>query len=392
MKDRTMAALDDKDLYTGLKQLEPGLPSRFYYDPEHYERELRALWYRNWIYLCRASTLPEPQSFRTFSIGSQSILVLRDEHGVLRAFHNTCRHRGSALCATSEGRFRAKFITCPYHGWAYDLQGKLAGVRARGVSDDFDPGDFPLYDVALAEWGGFVFTNLGGAAVPLEATMRPNSQRLANWPLATLASGHVWRKTVACNWKVFWENFNECYHCPGVHPELSRLVPIYGRSIMNPYDDPDWPSHRDDPDPRFRGGLRPGAATWSMDGQTRGATFPSLTAEERGAGHRFVTLWPTMYIVGHVDYVRIVTMRPLGPEETELTAEWLFAPETFASKDFDLDNAVGLGRLVVEQDGAACELNQKGLRSVAHQHGVLMPQEYAVWAFQDWVRRGLAAG
>jgi glycine betaine catabolism A len=392
MNDLPMAALDDKDLYTGLKQLEPGLPSRFYYDPEHYERELRALWYRSWIYLCRASTLPEPRSFRTFSIGSQSILVLRDEHGVLRAFHNTCRHRGSALCSTSEGRFRGKHITCPYHAWAYDLQGKLASVPARGMSDDFDRGDFPLYGVALAEWGGFVFINLGGAAVPLEATMRPNSQRLANWPLATLASGHVWRKTVACNWKVFWENFNECYHCPGVHPELSRLVPIYGRSIMNPYDDPDWASHRDDPDPRFRGGLRSGAATWSMDGQTRSATFPSLTAEERGAGHRFVTLWPTMYVVGHVDYVRIVTMRPLGPEETELTAEWLFAPETLAGKDFDLENAVGLGRLVVEQDGAACELNQKGLRSVAHQHGVLMPQEYAVWAFQEWVRRGLAAG
>jgi Rieske 2Fe-2S family protein len=388
-----MAAPDNRgsESYTGLKQLEEGLPSRFYYDPGQYERELQALWYRNWIYLCRAGTLAEKRSFRTFAIGSQSILVLRDELGTLRAFHNTCRHRGSALCAEKEGQFRGKHITCPYHGWTYDLQGRLAIVPALGMADDFDRRNFPLYDVAVMEWGGFVFVNLSGARTTLEDALRPNSQRLANWPLATLEIGHVFRKTVACNWKVFWENFSECYHCPGIHPELSSLVPIYGRSIMNQYDDPDWTAHRDDPDPKFRGGLRDGAVTWSLDGQTRGAIFPGLTEEERRAGSRFVTAWPTMYVVGHVDYVRIVSMRPLGPEETELTAEWLFPPETLANPEFDLENAVGLGRRVVEQDGAACEMNQKGLRSLAHRQGVLMPQEYAVRAFQDWVRRGLAA-
>jgi Rieske 2Fe-2S family protein len=386
-----MTAPDNRgsDSYTGLRQLEESLPSTYYYDPEHYERELRAIWYRSWIYLCRASTLPEPRSFRTFTIGNQTILVVRDEHRVLHAFHNTCRHRGSALCAEPEGRFRGKFITCPYHGWSYDLRGHLSVVPALGVSPDFDRHNFPLYKIALTEWGGFIFVNLSGAATPLEEVMQPNSQRLANWPMKTLVTGYAMHKKLACNWKIFWENFNECYHCPGVHPELSSLVPIYGRSIMNQYDAPDWMEHRHDPDPKFRGGLRPDAATWSMNGRTQAQAFPDLTAEERGSGHRFITAWPTMYVVGHIDYVRIVSMRPLGPEETDLTVEWLFASETLENENFDLENAVGLGRRVVEQDGAACELNQKGVRSLAHRHGVLMPQEYAVRAFQNWVRRGL---
>src|SRR5579883_1820708 len=88
--------------YTGLARLEPTLPSYFYHDPAHYERELRSIWYRNWIYVCRSSSLPDSRSFRTFTIGTQSILVLRDEDGTLRAFHNTCRHRGSALCTEAE--------------------------------------------------------------------------------------------------------------------------------------------------------------------------------------------------------------------------------------------------------------------------------------------------
>jgi Rieske 2Fe-2S family protein len=390
----TMTAPDNRgpEQYTGLKQLEEGLPSHYYYDPAHYERELQAIWHRNWIYVCRASTLAEASSFRTFTIGGQSILVVRDEKGVLRAFHNTCRHRGSALCAEPHGKLRGKAITCRYHGWSYDLRGRLAAVPALGMSADFDRRNFPLYDVALAEWGGSVFVNLAASPKPLEETLRPNAQRLANWPMAELTVGHVVRTKLACNWKIFWENFSECYHCPGVHPELCSLVPIYGRSISNPYDDPDWASHRDDPNPKFRGGLRPGAVTWSLDGGTQGAAFPGLSAEEQAAGHRFVTLWPTMYAVGHIDYMRIVSMRPLAPEETELTIEWLFSEETLANPQFDIENAVGMARLVVEQDGAACELNQKGIRSIAHRHGVLMPQEHAVYAFQQWVLRGLAAG
>src|SRR5271165_4092870 len=146
--------------YTGLKQTEPGLPSHFYYDPEHHQRELRAIWYRNWMYAFRADQVKEPQSFRTVQIGDQNILVVRDEQGALHAFHNTCRHRGSVLCAEHEGRLRSKFIVCPYHGWGYGLDGALDTVPGLGITDDFDRHDYPLYRVAVAEWGGSVFIRL----------------------------------------------------------------------------------------------------------------------------------------------------------------------------------------------------------------------------------------
>jgi Rieske 2Fe-2S family protein len=167
-------------------------------------------------------------------------------------------------------------------------------------------------------------------------------------------------------------------------------VPIYGRSIITPYDDPDWSPHRDDADPRFRGGLREGAVTWSMDGQAHGTTFTGLTQEERKDGQTYVTAWPTMFIVGHVDYVRIISLRPVGAGSTVLNAEWLSPRETLEKAGVDLANTVKLGRLVLEQDAAACEFNQKGLRALPHERGVLLPQEIGVFTFHEWIRAGLA--
>jgi Rieske 2Fe-2S family protein len=276
------------EMYRGLRQLEPTLPASYYYDPVQYEQELRAFWYTNWIYVCRADTLNGPRSFRIFTIGSQEILLLRDGTGQLRAFHNTCRHRGARLCNEAAGTLRANSIQCPYHRWAYGLDGELLGFPAIGKVTDLDKRAYALYKVAVAEWCGSVFINLNGAASPpLEAALRPRANTLAHWPLGELVVGHSHRIILACNWKVFWENFSECYHCPGVHPELSRLVPIYGRSIITPYDDPDWSLHRDERHARFRGGLREGAVTWSMDGQAHGAIFAGLAPEERKAGQTY---------------------------------------------------------------------------------------------------------
>ena len=136
--------------------------------------------------------------------------------------------------------------------------------------------------------------------------------------------------------------------------------------------------------------LAAGARTWTVDGKPCGPEFPNLSADQRRAGHTFVTLAPTMYIVAHVDYVRAVSLRPLGPERTELRAEWLFPAATPRAPDFDLANVVDFATTVMRQDGAACEMNQRGLRSDKFAHGTLMPQEFDVFGFQEWVRRQMA--
>jgi Rieske 2Fe-2S family protein len=375
----------EHDPYNGLTRVESTLPSSAYWDAAAYQRDLDAIWYRSWLLVCREADLAQPLSFRTFRVGTQEIIVLRDETGELRAFHNTCRHRGSQLCQESEGRLKARLITCPYHAWSYSLRGDLVRVPSKSLPNGFDKADHPLYRVALSVWRGFVFVNLAeDAAGSAQSSFDPASGDLGNWPLEQLVSGQVLRKVMNCNWKIFWENFNECLHCPGVHKDLSRLVPIYGRGLMSRHDDPDWTRHADNDAPEFSGGLRKGAETWSSDGQAHGPVFAGLTPAERAAGQTYATNLPSMFLVGHVDYVRSVRLVPLGPEQTELVAEWLFAPEALASAD--IDNIVAFGRQVLEEDAAICEVNQKGLRSMRHAAGVLMPEEYELHRFHKWVR------
>ncbi|MBA3448420.1 MAG: aromatic ring-hydroxylating dioxygenase subunit alpha [Pseudaminobacter sp.] len=377
----------DSDLYDGLRRAEPTLAARAYWDEAEHQRDLEAIWYRNWLLVCRDADLAQPLAFMVFRIGTQEVLVVRDEAGVLRAFHNTCRHRGSQLCRESEGRLKARLITCPYHSWSYSLRGDLVRVPSNTLPEGFDKADYPLYPVRLSVWRGFVFVNLDDQATRSAAeTFDAGSGDLTNWPLERLVTGHVFTKVMNCNWKIFWENFNECLHCPNVHKHLSQLVPIYRRGLMARHDDPQWALHADNDAPEYAGGLRAGAETWSEDGHAHGPIFAGLGEAERAAGQTYAAHLPSMFIVGHVDYVRTVRLAPLGPERTELTAEWLFSPEALASAETDLENIVSFGTRVLEEDAAICEINQKGLRSLRHEAGVLMPEEYELHRFHGWVR------
>jgi Rieske 2Fe-2S family protein len=369
-----------------LTRVEPTLPSHYYFDPAHYRRELEVFWFRHWLYACRSEALARPRDFQVLEVGDQSLLLTRARDGALRAFHNTCRHRGSLLCADSRGRLPGDSIVCPYHGWTYALDGRLLGARHQLPSADFRREHYGLHAVAVDEWAGSVFVNLlGESAAPLREGLGSVPEELAHWPLAELRVGHRAEREVACNWKVFWENFSECFHCPGVHPELCELVPIYGRGLQSPADDPAYVAP---PGPPARA-LAAGAVTWSLDGQPVGAAFPALDEAERAAGQTFGVLRPGAFLVAHVDYARIVRVLPRGPERTLLTAEWLFPAETLASPDFERERATALAARVVEQDAAICELHQRGLRSRRFETGVLVPQEYGVRDFQSWIRRGL---
>lgn len=372
--------------YNGLGEFQPTLATADYTSPDAYARDLASIWYRNWIYVCRDADIAAPLDYRTVRIGSQSVLVLRDDTGALRAFHNTCRHRGSELCSAGAGRLKARLLTCPYHAWSYSLRGDLVRVPSRSHPPGFDKADYPLYPVAVSSWRGFVFVNLDAA--PREsvgATFDAQSADLGNWPLEELVTGHVLTRTVACNWKVFWENYSECLHCPGVHKHLSQLVPIYGRGLMAREDDPDWELHAGDDAPEYSGGLREGAQTWSEDGRVHGEVFATLTEAERKAGQHYATHLPSMFVVGHVDYVRAVSLLPLGPGETKLTAEWLF-PRGSVGDAAAVDNVVRFGARVLEEDAVICEVNQRGLGSARHAHGILMPEEYEIARFHRWVR------
>jgi Rieske 2Fe-2S family protein len=378
--------------WSGLAEIEKSLPSTYYFDPAHHARELQRVWYRNWIYLCRADTLADPLAYRVFEIGDQQVLLLRDETGVLRAFHNTCRHRGAVLCRHDQGTLKTRRLTCPYHNWTYNLRGELVGVPSHGRAVPIELKDFPLYDLRVEIWGGFVYVSLAGANTPkLRPFFDEDLEALANWPLASLAVGHTHTRIIECNWKIFWENYSECLHCPNVHPGLSRMVPIYSRGILAEQEDPNWRAYADTDDPKYKGGLRSGAETWSLDGKTTGHAIPGLSERDRRAGVAYLTSLPSHYLAAHVDYVRSVRLRPLGPERTEVFSEWLFPPETLADPGFDLDNIVQFALEFAAEDADVCELNHRGLKAARHVSGVLMPEELHVHRFQNWLRAQLVA-
>jgi phenylpropionate dioxygenase-like ring-hydroxylating dioxygenase large terminal subunit len=385
----TTSSLNDAG-YNGLTEHTEGLPAETYFDPRNYERELQRIWYRNWNYVGRSSEVERKRAFATFALGDQRILLVRDDSGLLQGFHNTCRHRGAELCREPRGHLKSGQIVCPYHAWAYTLQGDLLRTTSKRHAHGFEVGNFPLYKVRVREWNGFIFVALTDDPPPFEKLFDLPIDRLDAWPLKELIVGHVLLKTIQCNWKIYWENYNECLHCPGVHPKLSQLVPIYGRGLLEERDDPYWTVHTTDDDPKFKGGLRSGAATWSLDGRATSGEFPNLSVEDRKAGHIYMTGLPSMFIVGHVDYVRVVRLRPLGPEQAELRVEYLFLPQTLADPNFDLRNVVDFTDMVMTEDANICEVNQRGLHAAPHVRGVVMPEEYVLRQFHDWVRAELA--
>jgi Rieske 2Fe-2S family protein len=375
--------------YLGLIENTPGLPAAAYFDAERYQLEMSRIWYRNWVYVCRSSELAQPRSYRSFELGDQRLIIVRDEQGVVQAFHNTCRHRGAALCLAPSGELRGPGIVCPYHAWVYNLQGELLRTSSKRNPDGFDVRDHSLYRVHVTDWQGFIFVSLAANPPEFSRQFDTPMDRMDAWHLGECVTGHVSHKTMQCNWKIFWENYNECLHCPTVHPKLSQLVPIFGRGLLEERDDPQWPAHQGEDDPRFKGGLRRGAASWSMDGRASATEFPELSPEDRKLGHVYMTGLPSMFIVGHVDYVRIVSLLPLGPETTGMRIEYLFRPETLKDPDFNLKNLVDFTDIVMSEDAAICEVNQRGLHALPHDRGVVMPEEYVIKQVHDWLNREL---
>jgi glycine betaine catabolism A len=352
------------------------LPRETYLSDVWFEREMETVFRRQWQCVGRASDFA-PQTMRKVSVGAASVIVCNNA-GALSAFHNVCRHRGSELCK-GDTEPMGKLITCPYHAWSYAVgDGRLVSTAHARPTEDFDRSIHGLLPVAHIIWNGFLF--LSTASNPDELTADVPLSTLDNWPMDSLVTGHRWSKDLNCNWKVFWENYAECLHCPGIHPELCDMVPIYGKGIMAPSEALDW-----SPEQEVKRNLKPGAESWTLSGQPCGPQFQTLTDEERQAGYTFVTLWPSVYIVAHVDYVRSVRLVPVSPERTRLVAEWHFPPETLAQKNFDAADVAAFAKIVLTQDGEAAEMNQRGLRSPAFARGRLMPEEYEIRRFHTWL-------
>jgi glycine betaine catabolism A len=369
-----------------LGRLRSGVPSSWYFDPAHYARELEVFWYGRWIAVGRAEEIAEFGEWRVVRIGTQSIVLVRGADGKVRAFHNTCRHRGSILCTAERGRFARERIVCPYHAWTYGLGGELVATPRRMATPEFDPQSFSLFEIAVEAWGGFVFVNLAGyRATPLATALADMPARFARYGLEGLRIGKRIVADVSANWKLIAENFSECFHCPPVHPELCRVVTAYR-------DGGAWGLHRDPdgrPLPESRPEFKPGARTLTLDGTARLPPFRGLSAAQRRTLYIPHMMTPNLFLNVHPDYINAHMMFPTGPESVRIVYDWLFEPQHLPLPEADLAHYVALWDVTNRQDARNCEWQQQGIHARAFRHGVYVPQEFDCDRFARWVRAEL---
>ena len=364
-------------------QLQQALPREMYVDPAHWAVERDAVLYGEWYCAGRVDDLGlgTPKRVVAVEVAGESVLVTSAEDGTLHAAYNVCRHRGSQLCAPGQPARDAGSLRCPYHSWTYALDGSL--LKAPHATVD-DPTAFALHPVGVETWQGFVFVHLTPAsAEPLVTQVEHAGATLANYGLGDLVTGRVLRYDVAANYKVLLENYNECYHCGPVHPELSRLVP----SFAGGGSDLDWDHgipHRD------------GAWTFTMTGTTDRAPLAGLDEHER-TRHKGDLAYPNLMLSASADHVAAFVLHPRSVDRTEVVCSLLFAREAVADPAFDPSDAAELWHLVNQQDWAICESVQRGMSSRAYTHGWFAPMEDDSLDIRRWLlprldRAGLERG
>jgi Rieske 2Fe-2S family protein len=216
-------------------RMEITMPSSWYLDTDIFALEREHIFFQEWLCVGREEEIPNPGDQRVLEVLGKSVILLCNSQNRLRAFYIVCRHRGARLCATGgsdesliKGCVSKKSITCPCHAWVYDLNGQL--IRARDIPEDcdFNTADIQLHPVAVDSWGGFIFIHMSPAgAKPLSEHAALVSERFKRYRMQDLRIGKTLQYTVEANWKVVCENYNECYHCGPVHPELCRIVPAF---------------------------------------------------------------------------------------------------------------------------------------------------------------------
>jgi len=380
------------------------LSREFYLSAADYQLELEAIWYRDWLFVAHDCEIPRAGDYLTVQIGEYPVLVVRDRDGHIRAFHNSCRHRGSRICR--EPRGNAPRLVCPYHQWTYRLDGEL--LVARDMGEHFDRTPYSLRPVHCRALAGYIWICLGATAPDFE----PFAAQVAPYlgPHRLHEAKVAFESTIVerANWKLVWENNRECYHCPANHPELARTfpsTPIVANSEIaagNPRSLEQWG--------RWEALGLPSRFQLSAGGQSRIVRMAlsneavSYTADGKAAVRRplsdsvphgdvgallmfhFASTWNHV-LADHAISFRVL---PLGPTETQLTTKWLVHKDARVDVDYDLERLTAVWLATNEEDRRVCQENQLGVNSPAYVPGPYSPiHEAGAMQFVSWYRNHL---
>jgi Rieske 2Fe-2S family protein len=365
--------LDPRDIALTQRPVERAtmLPPAAFADQGVLDWELDQI-FRGWVVAGHISAVDEPGKFLVRQVGTDSVLVIGGEDGAPRAFLNVCRHRGARIVEEAEGQVRRR-LRCPYHAWSYGLDGALRAAPHMDGVEDFDFACNGLLGVRLAVVGGLVLFDLSGDAPDPDEHVGELLDHLERYRLTDLRRAGEATYEVNANWKGIAENYNECLHCPGVHPELNALSHyMSGEEVIG--------------EGAWCGGsmtLREDATTMALEDAGHTANRPpidGLTAEQANTVLYFA-LFPNALVSLHPDYVMLHTLWPQAPGHTHVTCEWFFEPATMARDDFDPSDAIGFWDMVNKQDWYVCELQQKGVGTRNYTAGRYSGEEVDVHAF-----------
>jgi Rieske 2Fe-2S family protein len=356
----------------------PTLTGHEYTSLEIYDAERERIWWGDWVAIGRSEEVASTGDYVVKDLAGESIFLVRDAGGALNGFYNVCSHRGTKfLDDGARGNVRKAF-RCPYHAWTYDLGGRLVGTPNVKEDEHFDRERYPLHAIAIGEYAGFVFANLSPEPRPLMDALTDGAETITafeRFHMEDLRIGVRIVYEVEANWKIVVENYNECLHCPSIHPELVQVVPLFRFGEV-------WDEETRDDGNR----MVEGATSFTISGRSELPTLPGLLHEDLSMYYGSYE-FPNLMLNLHPDCGMYYIAFPKGPSHTQVVSEYLFRPEVIADPDaFKPEPVVELWDLISKQDWEVCARAQTGVGSRAYSTGVYPRQDRFLYWFNEEYR------
>ena len=357
----------------------PTLGGADYTSWEVYQQERESIWWGDWVCAGRTEEVANSGDYIVRDIAGESIFIVRNAAGELHAFYNVCSHRGTKFVddIVGTGNVRKAF-KCPYHAWTYDLNGRLIGTPNVKEDELFDRSAFPLHPVHVDSYAGFLFVNLATESLrPLMEALTDGAETMTvfeRFKMDELRIGARIVYEVEANWKIIVENYNECLHCPQIHPELVHVVPLFRFGEV-------WDEELRDDGNR----MVEGATSFTVSGESELPKFPDLAPEDYDMYYGSYE-FPNLMLNLHPDAVMYYIGYPKGPNHTTVVSEFLFRPETIEGPGFKPEPVVELWDLISRQDWEVCQRAQTGVGSRAFTTGIYPRQDRFLYWFNEEYR------
>ncbi len=380
------------------------LEQRFYTDPDVYELEIEKIVCRNWILAGHESELPNPGDFKLLKVANESAIIIRAQDGTINAFANVCRHRGSLVCLEPKGNKRK--LTCPYHGWTYDIEGNL--IAARNMPEEFDKATHGLHRVSVDIVHGLLVVCFSDSPPSLDGAKRELAEPMALFDFENLKVAAHKVYDIAANWKLSIENYQECYHCATAHIDYARMhtlilddkkrerVQAHMLKKMESCGMRDIFIDRIDTNARpgeigygySRTAMFDGYKTGSKDGEPVAPLLGELKDYDGGASD--FCLGPFSFLLAYSDHVVCYVFTPTDMGNSKCAIYWLVRKDAQEGKDYDVDELMWLWDVTTECDKEIIVNNWKGVRSRYYRPGPFSGMEQDERVYVEWILQELA--